>query len=157
MILRPATPADLPALTEVFETSVRTLGPEHYSSAQVEAWAYFARERDRFRRRTLGAWTVVAQESGGVLGFATLEPDGELGLLFVRPEAGRRGIGTALVEAVLNEAHRRGMKAVHTVAGEFSLGLFERNGFRLLKTEQVMRRGEEFTRYRMERRLDVPG
>jgi putative acetyltransferase len=149
VILRSAVEGDLPALLEVFETSVRTLGPQHYSPAQVEAWAYFARETERFRGRTLGAWTVVAEERASVLGFATLEPDGELGLLFVRPEAGRRGIGSALVMAVLEEARGRGMSRVHTVAGEFSQGLFRKHGFQLVEQERVKRRGAKFTRYRM--------
>jgi GNAT superfamily N-acetyltransferase len=53
--------------------------------------------------------TVVAERDGLVLGVATLEgepPDGELGMLFVEPDAIGRGIGRLLYRHVLDEAGR---------------------------------------------------
>ncbi|RSM51515.1 hypothetical protein DMB66_41740 [Actinoplanes sp. ATCC 53533] len=66
------------------------------------------RPGDVIRRRT-----VVAERRGRPLGVATLDgdpPDGELGLLFVEPDAMRQGVGRALYRHVLAEAGRLGFR-----------------------------------------------
>src|SRR6185503_1046370 len=59
--------------------------------------------------------TVVAERDGLILGVATLEgqpPDGELGLLFVDPDAIGGGVGRVLYRQVLDEAGRLGFTRV---------------------------------------------
>lgn len=55
--------------------------------------------------------TTVAEQDGRILGFATLEgdgPEGELGMLFVEPDAIGGGVGRLLYRHVLREAGRLG-------------------------------------------------
>ena len=76
---------------------------------------------------------VIAEDDGEFMGccaLAVLTPDlAEVRSLAVRPEAGGRGIGTALVEACLAAARRLGLRRVFalTLVPEF----FERCGFTL--------------------------
>lgn len=76
---------------------------------------------------------VVAQDADAFLGccaLAVLTPDlAEIRSLAVRPEAGGRGIGKALVDACVAEARRLGLRRVFalTLVPEF----FERCGFTL--------------------------
>ena len=76
---------------------------------------------------------VVAEDDGEFLGccaLAVLTPDlAEVRSLAVRPAAGGRGIGTALVEACLAAARRLGLRRVFalTLVPDF----FERCGFTL--------------------------
>ena len=76
---------------------------------------------------------VVAEDDGEFLGccaLAVLTPDlAEVRSLAVRPEAGGRGIGKALVEACLAAARRLGLRRVFalTLVPDF----FERCGFTL--------------------------
>lgn len=152
--LREAGPGDLPALADLYEASVRGLGPERYRRDQVEAWAAFAREPG-FRPFVLEASTLVAEREGRVVGFGGLTPRGRVASLYVHPDHAGRGVGTALLDALLDLARRQAMPRLHAEASELSRPVLERAGFRLEAEERVERRGARFVRYRMV--LELPG
>ena len=76
--------------------------------------AFLAGCRDELRLRrgeVVERRTVVAERNGVVLGVATFEgdpPEGELGLLFVEPDAMGRGVGRMLYQHVMEAAGRLG-------------------------------------------------
>ena len=75
---------------------------------------------------------LVAEIDDRIAGFAVvLETDGtaELDGLFVEPDLWRRGIGSALVEAAIHEARRRGLSLLTVVAGPSAKDFYERCGF----------------------------
>lgn len=72
--------------------------------------------------------TLVAEVDGQIAGFAVLL-GGELDGLFVEPVQWRRGIGTALVEAAVHEARRRGVSLVTVVASPEARAFYEKCGF----------------------------
>ena len=60
--------------------------------------------------------------------------------LFVAPEARGRGIGTALLDAIVAEGHRRGYDSVRLDVVDSNTrarALYERHGFRPLKTTRM--------------------
>ena len=74
---------------------------------------------------------LVAQSDAGVVGFAVVivEPDrAELDGLFVEPAHWRTGVGTALAQAAIHEARRRGL-ALTVVASPSARGFYEKCGF----------------------------
>lgn len=93
-----------------------------------------------WRERIEGAWLVQARDGEGVLGSAGLgshwEPErattATLFGMYVAPRARGRGVGEALVVAVLDEARRRGKgEVVLEVASNnaSAIALYERCGF----------------------------
>ena len=92
-VLRPARPGEAAALTALALRSKAFWG-------YGEAFMASCRDELTLDEDTLTARrTVVAQDAGEVIGFATLEgepPHGSLGMLFVAPEAMRRGAGRLL-------------------------------------------------------------
>jgi ribosomal protein S18 acetylase RimI-like enzyme len=93
-----------------------------------------------WRERIEGAWLVQARDAEGVLGSAGLgshwEPEkattATLFGMYVAPRARGRGIGEALVRAVLEQARRLGKSAVVlevTVGNDAAIALYERCGF----------------------------
>jgi putative acetyltransferase len=150
--MRTAGREDLPALAGIFYDSVCALAPEHYTPDQVESWAAFATDPG-FESFVLDAHTLVAEDQTGLLGYCGLDPGGRIASLYVRPDRGREGIASRLVEAVLEHAERRGFSEVHTDASELSVGVFRRYGFEVVEIETVERRGVRFERYQMLRVL----
>ena len=76
---------------------------------------------------------LVAEVEGMVAGFAAvlIEDDhAELDGLFVEPEHWRRGIGSALIDAAVHEARRKGLSLM-VVAGASAKEFYERCGFTL--------------------------
>ena len=90
-------------------------------------------------------WT----ESGQLLGFADLEPDGHLDHLFVHKDHQRRGIGTLLLTAIEAIARREAIPVLRTEASLTARPFFEAHGFALLAEQTVRVRGVAFVNFRM--------
>lgn len=90
MLVRPARPADQPALADLYLHSRRA----------AFSWREPADFRhDDFMRDSAGEVIHLAEGSGGrILGFLSLwEPENFIHLLFVSPDHFRKGIGRALL------------------------------------------------------------
>jgi len=109
-------------------------GPAH-SGFQARVAAWLAEEGER---RT----TWLALVDGHAVGMASLfeyrrmpspaEPDsswGYVGHLFVRPDHRRRGIGSALLDVIVDTAERRGYARLVVSPSDDALALFRRAGF----------------------------
>jgi GNAT superfamily N-acetyltransferase len=107
--LRAARPDEAEALSELVMRSKAYWGYD-------EAFLAACREDLRLRRgEVVERRAVAAERDGLVVGVATLEgdpPEGELGLLFVEPDAIGTGVGRALYGHVLHEAGRLGFTRV---------------------------------------------
>ena len=148
----PLEEAHIPRLLDLFEQSVRRLGPAHYSPDQVEQWARGAHHPGLASQlREHHGWVI--EQDDVPLGFATLSDDGHLSLLYVSADHPRQGLGTLLLERVLAAASQMGLGSLTTEASAFSLSLFLRHGFLLTGLETVERGGVQFIRHRLHCRL----
>ncbi|MFM5866280.1 GNAT family N-acetyltransferase [Aeromonas caviae] len=148
----PLQEAHIPRLLDLFEQSVRRLGPAHYSPDQVEQWARGAHHPGLASQlREHHGWVI--EQDDVPLGFATLSDDGHLSLLYVSADHPRQGLGTLLLERVLAAASQMGLGSLTTEASAFSLALFLRHGFLLTGLETVERGGVQFIRHRLHCRL----
>lgn len=146
----------IPALLTLFEQSVRRLGPEHYSPAQVEQWALGARHPGLASQlREHHGWVI--EQEGIPLGFVTLSDDGHLSLLYVSADHPRQGLGGLLLAQALQAASQLGLPSLTTEASAFSLALFLRHGFEQAGLETVERGGVSFVRHRLYCRLPSGG
>ncbi|MBD2234173.1 GNAT family N-acetyltransferase [Phormidium tenue] len=154
MNLRTAIEADLPALATLFRETVLVNGPQHYSPAQVEAWAAVDAASPRFHQFILGVTTYVAEDDDtAILGFAGIDDNGYVASTYVRHDRLHQGVGSLLLQAVLAHAQEKHIQRLYSEASEFSLGLFQKFGFSQYDTEVVDRNGVQFTRYLVERVL----
>lgn len=153
MQIRLATRDDVIPLAQLFAASVRAIGPDAYSPAQVEAWAASAEQRETFRDLILRPKTYVACDSSGPIGFCGLEPDGHVVSVYVRPDCARQGIGGCLLRHIIAEAAASGIESLYAEASEFSLPLFLKYGFHVTGQETVERNNVTFTRHLVKRRL----
>jgi GNAT superfamily N-acetyltransferase len=115
--VRLGRPEDLVAAAEVWRAS---------SSARRGVSDVGAKETAVVRARVAGeAWFLVAEEAGRIIGMAAAsdarEDDGagpviaggcHVSHVFVVPDRWGRGVGGAIVDAVLDEARRRGYRRI---------------------------------------------
>lgn len=154
--IRPLREQHIPALLALFEQSVRRMGPEHYSPAQVEQWALGARHPGLASQlREHHGWII--EQEGIPLGFVTLSDDGHLSLLYVSADHPRQGLGGLLLAQALQAASQLGLPSLTTEASAFSLALFLRHGFEQAGLETVERGGVSFVRHRLYCRLPSGG
>lgn len=132
-VRRYRSPEDAAPTLDVFLAAVRRTAAAVYTAEQVAAWIGPDRaDVDAWDRRRSRASTSVAELDGVVVGFADLLPDGLVDMLFVHPDAGRRGVASVLLAAVVDEARARGIAGLRTFASRSARPVFERAGFVLV-------------------------
>ena len=147
--LRPYRPGDCPALAALFYETVHTVNAAHYTPAQLDAWAPACGP-------DLAAWdksfrahrTLVAELDGRLAGFGDIDPAaGYLDRLYVHKDLQGRGVATALCNALEEAA----AGPVVTHASVTARPFFARRGYRVLRAQQVERRGVPLANYVMEK------
>jgi putative acetyltransferase len=144
---------DAPEIVRLFFETVRSVNRANYSNEQLEAWAPGVPDPEEWHTRMAGRRTLVAEEGGEVVGFAELEYDGRLDMLYVRKDAVGRGVGRRLYEAVEREARGQGLGWIFTEASITARPFFEQQGFRVVREQMVSRRGVSMTNFVMEKEL----
>jgi putative acetyltransferase len=159
---RLAVPQDVPALAALYAQCARTLGPLVYTPEQVAAWQSFGADTAAFADYVLGAatWVVPPQGPGdpagtGPLAFCGVNAQGEVKSLYVRPDQGRRGLGSALLAHAIGHARQQGARRFCAWATPLSRPVFERAGFVLLSVSREPYQGVVFDRFRLQR-VDAP-
>ena len=133
---------DAPTLIEVFERSVRVIGPSKYSDMQVAAWLSPSRDARAWNRRILEREAYVAQRGDGrIVGWIEMEANGHLDFLYCAPDAAGKGVADMLYAVLLAGARKLGVTHMTTEASRFAESFFRRQGWQVEKRETVMRSG----------------
>jgi GNAT superfamily N-acetyltransferase len=74
--------------------------------------------------------SVVALEGNRILGFAQLNIDGRVALLYVDPEARFRGVSRAMLRSLEERALELGLKKVHLESTRTAARFYESEGYR---------------------------
>jgi GNAT superfamily N-acetyltransferase len=124
--VRGARPGEAAALTAL---SVRSKAHWGYDDAFMKASQASLTVSDA---DIAGGRVLVAERAGLLFGVARVEPDGELGLMFVDPLAMNRGVGRALFEAAVVLARRLGARRMAILADPNAAAFYERMGARFV-------------------------
>ncbi|HWS32168.1 MAG TPA: GNAT family N-acetyltransferase [Actinoplanes sp.] len=149
LLIRRYREADAVATWQVFHAAVHGTASRDYTPEQIRAWAPPTVDEDRWRARRAAAHTFVACMDGAVTGFSDFTDDGLLDMLFVHPDAGRRGVARALVTHVLTEAAAAGHRRVHVHASRTARPAFERFGFTVDAARVAEIRGQHLPNFDM--------
>jgi N-acetylglutamate synthase-like GNAT family acetyltransferase len=161
--VRPATPADVPAIREIadaawWDTYPGVLEPDRIRAALETLYdAEFLTEVLAERDDLL---FLVAERDGAVVGFAsaqqTFADEVELFTLFVDPDHQRSGAGTELLDAVETAAREAGVDRLRTgtlSGNRVGRGFFEGHGFERVETVTTEVGGAEHPEDVLERPL----
>ena len=130
--LRRTREGDGAALWEIQITAIRELGKSHYTQAEVDAWSGYhdgSLSAERLEKSIPGCFGIVAEVGSCIVAFGTLDDNGEVGAVYVRPEYARQGIGSAVLDKLLSEARRRGLAQVRAIASLTGEAFYAKAGF----------------------------
>lgn len=142
-IVRKYEDGDFFAVAKLFYDVVHSVNAADYTEEQLRAWAPAEHSLELKRDALRCQDTVVAEDDGGTIGFASLEGDC-LDMLFVRGDRLRKGVASALCD-VLEE----GCDFVKTFASVTAKPFFEKRGYVFVKEQLSMRRGAWLLNYEM--------
>ena len=141
-VIRPATEADLPFVTEIYEHAVR-FGTATFALDPPD----LAEMTRRFRALIDGGFPyLVAEIDGRVIGYAYAGPYRPRpayrftveNSFYLQPAIHRRGIGLQLMQRLIAECVQRGYRQMIAVIGDSanagSVGVHTRCGFQMIGT-----------------------
>ncbi|HHO67402.1 MAG TPA: GNAT family N-acetyltransferase [Gammaproteobacteria bacterium] len=143
------------ALQPAGQTEARSAGQDPDTAIAAIRHAVFSLEQGidataDLDGRDTAAIHALAEVDGHAVGTGRLLPDGHIGRLAVLRDWRGRGIGTALLEALVEAARRQGLARVYLGAQAQATGFYEKHGFRACGEPYVE---VGITHLRMERRL----
>lgn len=155
VLLRQATHEDIPALRQLFRTTVLTVNSRDYTEAEVADWASCADRPGHWEALVKGLYLLVALADDGrqVVGFAGIRDDGYLHSLFVHAGHQREGIGSLLLARMEAYAAVCGAACVHSEVSITARPFFKRHGYAVECRQSRQARVLWLTNYRMSKRL----
>ena len=125
--IRAYRPADLPQLAALFYDTVHAVCSAHYTPEECDAWAPTERDLAPWAESLAAHLSLVAELHGSIVGFGDADlPASYLDRLYVHKDFLRRGIATALCEALESAARAAGVSTLTShasITGEHGIGL----------------------------------
>ncbi len=147
MIIREYQPSDCEALAELFYNTVHTVNAKDYTKEQLDAWATGTIDLEKWHRSFREHYSLVAVDSGRMLGFGDIDKTGYLDRLFVHANYQRKGVATALCDLLEQAVQGRIITHASITARPF----FEKRGYRVVTEQRLERRGILLTNFVMEK------
>jgi len=97
----------------------------------------------------------IAEDEKGTAGFADLEDDGHVDMMYVHPRCQGKGVASALLSHLESVARSLGIQELYTEASITARLFFERRGFQLVEQQIVSTRGQNFINFRMKKLLNT--
>ena len=144
---------DVAALIDLFRATVRSVNLADYTEDQVRAWAPDTIDEAIWAKRIATNTCYMAEIDGSLAGFTELTPTGHVEMLFVAKDRQRRGVATALLAHVEDEARALGLTHLTTEASLTARPVFEKHGFRVMKRQKVSRGDQTLVNFLMEKPL----
>lgn len=147
MQIRRYEPGDVGELAELFYQTVHTVNAGDYTQEQLNAWADGNVDLKAWDRSLREHVSLVAVVDGVIAGFGDIDQTGYLDRLYVHKDHQGQGVAAALCDALEQAA----AGDVVTHASITARPFFEKRGYRVLRKQQVIRRGVSLTNYVMKK------
>jgi putative acetyltransferase len=100
------------------------------------------RHEEEFVRRLAARLTIVALLDSEIVGFASLLNNEQFDMLYVHPNAARRGVGATLADAIEKLAQGRGATRLSVDASDAAREFFTARGYVALQRNTISIGGE---------------
>lgn len=147
MEIRKYQQSDCKILAELFYHTIHTVNAKDYTEEQVNAWATGQVDLEKWDRSFQEHYSLVAVEDGIIVGFGDIDKTGYLDRLFVHADYQGEGIATAICD----QLEQAVIGNITTHASITAKPFFEKRGYKVVKEQQVERRGILLTNFVMEK------
>ncbi|HNP23064.1 MAG TPA: GNAT family N-acetyltransferase [Panacibacter sp.] len=151
MQLRRAVIADMEQLKALYFNTILAVNSKDYSKIQVNVWASTAdRTESLLRRIQEQNFYVAFNDEELITGFASLENNGYLDMMYVHKDFQRMGIATLLICQIFETAKKLNLTILTTEASITARPFFEKHGFVVLGEQVVYIKEIPLSNYRMQ-------
>ncbi len=145
---------DAPFLASIYFNTIHNINIKDYSPEQINAWAPLSSvETEGWIKKWHRVPPFVAVLNDTIVGFAEFEDSGHIDCFYCHHDYQRCGIGTALINAIEDEAKKNNIKKLFAEVSITAKPFFIAKGFKVVKEQSVNIRGVNLTNFVMERLL----
>lgn len=155
MHLRPFQIGDERALHDVFYSAIHGLAAQHYSIAQLNAWAPATYNVSRWEARMQAIKPFVIERGEAIIAYADVQDDGLIDHFFVAASSAKQGVGKWLMQHMIITAKAKQIPKLHSHVSVTAQPFFERNGFTLVTRQEVTIRDVVLSNALMERAVSA--
>lgn len=152
--IRRYNPGEESALFNVYFTAIHLVASREYSPEQIQAWAPPDLDTILWEEKIRAINPFVAELKGELVGYADLQASGYIDHFFVSGNHARCGIGTSLMEHLLEEARLVGLPELTSDVSRTAQPFYEKFGFVVVEHRKPQLRGvivpNAFMRLRLE-------
>jgi putative acetyltransferase len=149
MTVRPYRPEDLAAVLGLFQRSVREVASRDYTPEQISAWAPDSPDVAQWSKHLSNQSVFVCEDQNQIAGFASVDRDGHLDLLYVHPDVQRQGVASVLCAHIIQWATAHNLDRLFTDASVTARPFFESRGFNVVSSQIVQAHGVSMPNFRM--------
>lgn len=143
VIVKRADASELQTLRSVFVLAVEESGSV-YTAGQKAAWVSVGAGIGFWEELLRLEYVAAAYELDQLCGFTSMNQRGDLSMLYVHPEFQRKGVGTRLIEHIVDHATEEGYAHLRADASVLLKPLLLKLDFELMEEYQKEIRGQVF-------------
>lgn len=151
--VRTAIQDDANELLELYRQTIRTVNRNDYNEMQVRTWARDELETSVFEAYIARCQPFVVTNQRQILGYSDLQADGLIDHFYCHHQAQRQGVGSALMQIILNKACEADIRRLYSYVSITARPFFSHCGFTVIRPNRVDIRGVVLDNYLMERVL----
>lgn len=140
--------SDCNKIAELFYDTVHTVNAKDYEREQLDAWASGNIDVATWDHSFLDHYTLVARDGDMIIGFGDIDDTGYLDHLYVHRDYQGQGVASAICDIL--ETHFV-VEHITTYASITAKGFFLSRGYKIIKEQQVERKGIKLINYVMKK------
>ena len=152
MTIREASESDLADILDLFESTVRTINANDYTTEQIEVWAS-AKNKEIWSNKIKDQWFYVAILHHQIVGFSSIDKEGYLDFMYVHKDHQGKGIASLLLDTIENTAIEIAVKEICSSVSETAKPFFQAKGYQRKKIDIKTTNGVTFENNWMIKRL----
>jgi putative acetyltransferase len=151
--LQLAEPSDITEMQKICVDTISTICKDDYSPEQIRVWVSSIQNKERWVDKLASQYFLVAKLDNRIIGFASLENNDCVDMLYVHKDYQRQGIADRLFSEIEKEVIKKGGTVLVSDVSKTARPFFEKKGFKMLKEQKNIRQGVEIINYKMLKQL----
>lgn len=145
---------NLAEIQRLFVDTISSVCIADYNAEQIKVWTSSVENKSRWNDIFSNQYVLVAKIKGSIVGFVTLSNKNYIYLFYVHKDFQGQKIAGKLYTNIEKEALRFGQNEITSDVSITARPFFEKIGFKVLTEQTVLRKGVEFTNFKMKKVLN---
>lgn len=148
MKIRKYMPSDCEEMAKLFYNTVHTVNALDYTKEQLDVWATGEVDLKEWDKSFQEHYTIIVIDNNEIIGFGDIDSTGYLDRLYVHEKHQREGVATLICDNLETYVSCN----ISTHASITAKPFFEKRGYKVIKEQQVERKGILLTNFVMEKK-----